>query len=299
MFSRIRIAVGAAWFLTLITSIAVYAGGWAVITLDSLPTGVIAGEPFTVGFTVLQHGRTPMADIEPAIIATSSGNGQVIVVAEPDGKPGHYAATLTFPTEGDWEWTIQAFTMEQKMPALSVAAPLAASANATVVNAEPVEVPSVSPLWVVRGLALGTGLVGVVFALRRKSRLAVALTALCLIVAAGSFMTGSAAPSVEAVSPPSHIALSEPEVSQVELGQQLFVAKGCITCHVNTKVPNSSDYWTINPEGATNLSNFSASPEILFIRLKDPSAAKSDTQMPNLGLSEVEIEALIAFINSE
>jgi cytochrome c2 len=50
--------------------------------------------------------------------------------------------------------------------------------------------------------------------------------------------------------------------------------------------------------GAPNLSNFSASPEILFIRLKDPAAAKSDTKMPDLGLKEAEIEALIAFINS-
>jgi hypothetical protein len=36
----------------------------------------------------------------------------------------------------------------------------------------------------------------------------------------------------------------------------------------------------------------------LFIRLKDPAAAKSDTKMPDLDLKEAEIEALIAFINS-
>jgi len=42
-----------------------------------------------------------------------------------------------------------------------------------------------------------------------------------------------------------------------------------------------------------------ASPEILRIRLKNPQEAKSNTQMPNLGLSDVEIEALIAFINSK
>ncbi len=64
-------------------------------------------------------------------------------------------------------------------------------------------------------------------------------------------------------------------------------------------MPNSYDYWTMDVKGATNLSSFSASPEILRIRLKDPSAAKSDTQMPQLNLSEAEIEALIAFINSK
>jgi hypothetical protein len=33
--------------------------------------------------------------------------------------------------------------------------------------------------------------------------------------------------------------------------------------------------------------------------LKDPVAAKSDTQMPDLGLKKTEIEALIAFINTK
>jgi len=37
---------------------------------------------------------------------------------------------------------------------------------------------------------------------------------------------------------------------------------------------------------------------LLRIHLKNPADAKSDTQMPNLNLSEEEIEALIAFINS-
>jgi len=78
----------------------------------------------------------------------------------------------------------------------------------------------------------------------------------------------------------------------------LFIAKGCITCHVNSKATRDAEYWTIEM-GAPNLSNFSASPEILFLRLKDPAAAKSDAKMPNLGLKKTEIEALIAFINSK
>jgi hypothetical protein len=51
--------------------------------------------------------------------------------------------------------------------------------------------------------------------------------------------------------------------------------------------------------GAPDLSTYSAHPEVLFIRLKDPVAAKSDAKMPNLELKETEIEALIAFINSK
>ncbi len=297
MISKFRISLVVALALALALAIPVFAGGWAVITLDELPTGVVAGESFTVGFTVLQHGQTPMVDLDPVIFARS-GNEKVTLFPKAEGKPGHYAVTMTLPSAGEWEWTIQAFTMEQKMPVLSVAAPVAVSASAPEATPQPVESTSVSPVMVIRIAAFGIGLVGLAFALRRKSRIAIALTALCLLVGVGSFMVGSTVPAVEAESEaPSKVASNE-SLSQVELGQQLFVAKGCITCHTNTNVPNSYDYWTINPEGATNLSNFSASPEILRIRLKDPSAAKSDTQMPNLGLSEIEIEALIAFINS-
>lgn len=297
MISKFRISLVLALLLTLAIAVPVYAGGWAVITLDELPTGVIAGELFTVGFTVLQHGITPMTDLDPTILAVSPDGEKFIVLAKPEGKPGHYAATLTFPTKGKWNWTIQAFTMEQKMPVLSVAAPSIASAPG--IKAEPVKESSTSLSLIVRWLALGLGLIGLTLAFRRKSRLAVALTALCLTVGIGSFITGSAVPAVEAGSESPVKVANVESLSQVELGQQLFVAKGCITCHTNAKVSNSSDYWTIDFTGATNLTNFSASPEILRIRLKNPKDAKSDTQMPNLGLSDAEIEALIAFINSK
>jgi cytochrome c2 len=203
------------------------------------------------------------------------------------------------PTAGTWEWTIKAFTMEQKMPVLNVAAPMAVSAGAPVAQAEPVEASSVTVSWIVRVLAFGIGAIAAVVAYRRRSALAIALTVVGLVAGVGSFWTGTAVPAVEAERASVPEAVSATSISQVELGRQLFVAKGCITCHVNSKVPDSNEYWTINADGATDLSNFSASPEILRIRLHDPTEAKSDTQMPNLGLSGDEIEALIAFINSD
>ncbi len=299
MNSKFRISVVLALLLALTIAVPVFAGGWAVITLDELPTNVIAGESFKVGFTVLQHGRTPMTDIDPTILIESPTGEKSAILAKAEGKPGHYSATLMFPTEGDWNWTIQAFTMEQKMPVVSVAASSAALAKAPVVETGLVKESSTSPIVIVRWLALGIGLVGLAIAFIRKSRLAVALTALCLTVGVGSFVAGSAVPAVEAGSESPVQVASDESISQVELGEQLFVAKGCITCHTNAKVSNNSDYWTINAEGATNLTNFSASPEILRIRLRNPKDAKSDTQMPNLGLSDAEIEALIAFINSK
>jgi mono/diheme cytochrome c family protein len=297
MFYRSRISIGLSLLLTLLFVVPVLAGGWAVITLDELPTGVVAGKPLTIGFIVLQHGRTPMTDIAPTITAKSSSGEKFVVNAEPDGKPGHYTATLTFPKDGDWQWSIQAFTMDQPMPVLSVSAPAVASGSQPAVKTEPATA-SISPLLIVRSLALVVGFFGLVIAYRRRGRLAMALTATCLLVGVASFMVGATTPEVEAQSKSSSESLSDPSVSQVELGRQLFIAKGCITCHNNTRAAGGTDYWTID-NGAPNLSKFSASPEALRLRLKDPSSVKSDTQMPNLNLSEAEIEVLIAFINSK
>ncbi|HUF00169.1 MAG TPA: c-type cytochrome [Anaerolineales bacterium] len=299
MFSRFRIALGFAVLLSLVFAIPAFAGGWAVITLDELPSGVAAGKPLTVGFTVLQHGKTPIDGLAPTITATLLKEEQFVVNAEPSGKPGHYTATLTFPKAGDWRWSIQAFTMDQLMPMLSVAAPSAVTLNQPVVKTEPVAA-STSPLLIVRVLAFAVGLAGLLLAYQRRSRLALALTVVAISIGLASFLIGSPVPEVEAQTQgeSSSEILSDSFVSQVELGRQLFVAKGCITCHVNNKVERASAYWTIEM-GAANLTNFSASPEILRIRLKDPAAAKSDTQMPNLNLSDAEIEALIAFINSK
>jgi len=297
MFCRIRIALGIALLIAIALAFPVFAGDWAVIPLDEFPTGVVAGEPLTIGFTVLQHGRTPMEDLEPTVTAQLSFKEKFVVNAEPEGKAGHYVATLVFPKQGNWEWSIQAFTMDQVMPVLNVAAPALATVNQPVVKTEPAA-GSVSLLSAARILALALGLIGLGVAFRRKSRLAMVLTVSCLLIGVGSFMTGAIIPEVEAQGKSSSEVAGSSSASQIELGRQLFIAKGCITCHVNSKIPGGNAYRTIEM-GAPDLSKFSASPEALRLRLKDPSSVKSDTKMPNLNLSEAEIEALIAFINSK
>jgi mono/diheme cytochrome c family protein len=287
--------------LSLILAIPAFAGGWAVITLDELPSNLAAGEPFTIGFTVLQHGKTPMTDLSPIIVANLYKDEEFKVIAKPEGEPGHYTATLTFPKEGEWSWSIQAFTMDQKMPMLLVAAPRVPAADPPAVKAEPVN-SFASPITIASAAVLALGLGCAFIGLRRRSRPVMALTVVCLLAGIALLIAGTGSASAVEAQPQSEVkvekAAGDSSLSQVELGRQLFIAKGCITCHVNTKAASRSEYWTIDT-GATNLSNFSASPELLFIRLKDPSAAKSDTQMPNLDLSEVEIEALVAFINSK
>jgi mono/diheme cytochrome c family protein len=157
------------------------------------------------------------------------------------------------------------------------------------VKTEPV-VPSIPWLWIVRALAMGGVIVGVALTLRRRNRWAAVLAVSCLVVGGISFIKGAAVPAVEAQNGSS--------ISQIELGRQLFLAKGCITCHSNSRATSSSEYWTIEM-GAPDLSKFSANPEVIAMRLKDPTSVKSDTKMPNLGLSEEEVEALVAFLNSK
>jgi hypothetical protein len=295
MFSKFRFSFMLAIFLSLVAAIPAYAGGWAVITLDELPSGAVAGAPLTIGFTVRQHGRTLMTGLTPKVTAILGKDEKLVFPAQADGGPGHYTATLTLPKEGEWQWAIEAFTMYQPMPVLKVAA-------AGTVSAQPAakELPSTSILpssmLPVTVAVLALGLLVAVLGIRRKSR-PMLLTALVLF--AGFTLLAVATGTMSQMNAQAKSGFpGDPSISQVELGRQLFLAKGCITCHNNSRATRGSEYMTIGI-GAPDLSKFSAAPEVLHLRLKDPTSVKSDTQMPNLELKKTEIEALIAFINSK
>jgi len=89
-----------------------------------------------------------------------------------------------------------------------------------------------------------------------------------------------------------------------DVGRRLFIAKGCVTCHVHDAVSgnssmNSSNYsLAIGP----NLTPRRYEAAYLGKLLADPSVARSTGQqftMPKLGLKTTEISALVAFINAE
>ena len=88
------------------------------------------------------------------------------------------------------------------------------------------------------------------------------------------------------------------------VGKQLFVAKGCIACHVVQQIEEARG--TVGPSldgmgdperrrtvGGGALDN---TPENLKRWLKDPPAVKPGTTMPDLSLSAQEIEHLAAFL---
>jgi hypothetical protein len=83
------------------------AGGWAISTLDELPNP-IAGESIQVGFTIRQHGITPidMSEDVGITITLAGGNTQYFPAAG-DGTVGHYVARVEFPSRGRYKWSIR------------------------------------------------------------------------------------------------------------------------------------------------------------------------------------------------
>ena len=80
----------------------------------------------------------------------------------------------------------------------------------------------------------------------------------------------------------------------VSYGRALFQAKGCTACHLHREV-NPGAGVAIGPD----LTEVMLDPAYLRAWLSDPASIRPGTRMPDLGLSGVEIEALIAFINDE
>lgn len=110
-------------------SSAVNAGGWALVTLDSTPTEVKAGTAFDIGFMVRQHGVRPIDGLTPKIeMWNATTKERVSVKAMAEGAEGHYVATITLPSSGEWGWTIESFGPVQTMAPLQVgtAAPVPA-----------------------------------------------------------------------------------------------------------------------------------------------------------------------------
>lgn len=270
--------------LTILVFLPVAGGGWATITLDRLPENVHTNQSIEIGFTVRQHGIRPMADLSPKIFATHIETGnQLTKDAGPQGETGHYAARLTFPQDGTWNWSIQAFTMEQPMPPVVVS-----PATVEVGTGRTIPFPQI---WAIGlGLAMAAG-ASVLLVSKRRTGAALLLVLALLITGAG-FALAAYQPSKSVVEAP-------PVPSPIEEGEALFLAKGCITCHTHTTISSKYDLVSgiSGPAGiAPDLTSFAADPAYLRSWLANPAAVRPNTSMPNLNLSADEIEALIAFL---
>jgi mono/diheme cytochrome c family protein len=82
-------------------------------------------------------------------------------------------------------------------------------------------------------------------------------------------------------------------------GRAVFAAKGCAVCHRHQAIADSGRFGQTFGDGATpDLTNRPLEADYLRRWLKDPAAVRPNTSMPNLELSEAEIEALIVFLRA-
>jgi hypothetical protein len=149
---------GLALFAALAVSAPALAGGWATATLDSAPPQPRVGEPTSIGFTLLQHGQTPISWESVTLIARNTATGETVATdARPEGKTGHYVVTVTFPTEGRWSWELrtQNLAMETTFDPLTVL-------PATPAAPAPTGLPS-TLLVAVAALAIALAAVGFLF----------------------------------------------------------------------------------------------------------------------------------------
>jgi cytochrome c2 len=282
---RIPRAIGIALFCALVFALPVLAGGWAVITLDEWPGQVDPSKPLKIGFMVRQHGVSPMEDLDPAITFRNADTGEGFTAyAKPEGDTGHYTAQFTFPSPGTWDWSIQAFSMEQPMPPLNV------SAIEPVVVEKEANFPASS--WLVLTLGATATAGGLALSYLRRNRWGFVLAVAGLLVGVTGLITAVNQSANAQAGTASPIA----PTAQQQLGENLFIAKGCVTCHNNSRVRYEGN---IMIGAGPDMTHYGADPDYLRSWLKDPSSIKPNTMMPNLDLKQEEIEALIAFLNTK
>lgn len=147
-----------------------------------------------------------------------------------------------------------------------------------------------------------------------RLRLLLLLALPCSYVIAVASGCGSPTPAalpsgVQEQPSPTPIAPIAQETSQgtlpggdAEAGKVVFLSKGCTGCHTVQGIPEAQG--KVGPELTHEASNSSIAgvlpntEENLRKFLKDPAAVKPGTVMPNLALTDGEIEALTAFLRT-
>lgn len=294
----ILISLGWAGILLFLVVPLAWAGGWVAVTLDSLPVAPKAGETIQLGFMLRQHGTHPISvnwdnqPLKPLLLAENKETKESIeFVAEPEGPEGHFVVEVVFPGPGIWEWRIapeQWGVFPEKFEPMTV---LPASPVPVEVTAAPQDNPMAGGWLAVVGLISAAG---VVLAVRQgyiglRGGLGIGVVSL-LIVLAGLFFGPSLVSNAESATRPQPELMPEPDLATY--GRALFVAKGCSSCHIHSDLSVSVPGPFIGP----NLTNYPNTPEFIHAWLKAPEEIRPETKMPNLNLSEDEIEALIAFL---
>jgi hypothetical protein len=155
MVRRISLAAALAAGLLMALAAPASAGGYATVGLSSLPDGTRPGEPWVVDLTVLQHGRTPLEGVQPALNVRDANGDTTRFEAKPTGEPGVYRAEVVFPSAGRFTYTVDdGFTQTHTFAPVDISgAPTTAAAPA------PAAGDDGGPSWLFAlGAALAAGL---------------------------------------------------------------------------------------------------------------------------------------------
>lgn len=245
----------------LLPSHALYAGGWAVFTLDHVPLSPRAGEQIDLSFVARAHGREPI-DLpagEATFVFTNRATGEARrVSAAPSGlAAGHHKAAVVLPAAGTWDWELRPSWYPTVKFQPLVVLPQAAGIPAF----------TLAPLIAITARPLPAAVAG------------------ALLTMLGSELRPSRDYAAAPV-PGGRLSAAR--------GKAIFVAKGCISCHYHGELADSNSIG-FGPD----LTRYQGSVEFLQLWLDNPPAVKPMTQMPDLGLQTAEIDALAAFLTGQ
>lgn len=289
------LALLAALLLVLFPTSLAQAGGWFVVTLDALPASPVAGETMTIGFMVRGHGTHPGYWDGLSVVARNPTTGKIMSVApRQQGPIGHYSADIAFPDPGSWEWGIDI----DQIPWVRWAPLTVLPAPITTPAVESSSLAAFTPSsWLPLLLAVAaTGLFLAALQVGRRRALGPVLGLAAAVAALALIMTLMTTP--QAVATASAIPAESEAGDAIAEGRALFLAKGCVTCHIHAEAsPNGFESTSIGP----TLTNYTVPAGSPFLRqwLANPASLRPETRMPDLDLSEREIESLIAFLGSE
>lgn len=99
------------------------AGGWAVTTFDQMPGQFLSGQEYSLGYTIRQHGETPVNVDKTEILAVAASGRTLSFPGTSQGGVGHYVAAVFFPAGGTYTWQVtQGGFAPQDLGALAVVA---------------------------------------------------------------------------------------------------------------------------------------------------------------------------------
>jgi hypothetical protein len=85
------------------------AGNWATAGLAPAqpPDGSGPGDTWVATITVLQHGTTPLAGVQPVLTLTNAGTGKRLdFQAKPTSETGAYRVVVKLPQRGTWNVSV-------------------------------------------------------------------------------------------------------------------------------------------------------------------------------------------------